>query len=64
MAESVPEAVELVADHGHDIGCHGYDHFPNRASDSMNFNEQVAELAKAKAVIEDIEERISDFRGL
>jgi hypothetical protein len=63
MAEAVPEAVELVAEHGHDIGCHGYDHSHNRAFDSMNLVEQVIELKKAKTVIESIVGKISDFRA-
>ncbi|GFO96770.1 putative xylanase/chitin deacetylase [groundwater metagenome] len=63
LAEAVPEAVELVMEHGHEIGCHGYDHSPDRAFDSMSLDEQVAELRKAKAVIEDIAGRICDFRA-
>lgn len=63
MAEMIPDAVELVLDHGHDIGCHGYDHSPDRALDLMNLDEQIAELKRAKDVIEDIAGRIHDFRA-
>lgn len=63
MAELVPEAVELVMEHGHEIGCHGYDHSHEHAFDSMGFEEQVAELQKAKNIIEGIAGRISDFRA-
>jgi peptidoglycan/xylan/chitin deacetylase (PgdA/CDA1 family) len=64
IAKLVPEAVELVAEHGHDIGCHGYDHFHDRAFDSMTLEEQVAELKKAKDVIEGITgRRVLDFRA-
>jgi len=63
LAEIVPEAIELVLDHGHDIGCHGYDHFHDHAFDQMNFNEQVAELNKAKNILEGIAGKISDFRA-
>ena len=35
MAEMFPEAVEMVRDAGHEIGCHGYDHSPQRAFDSL-----------------------------
>jgi peptidoglycan/xylan/chitin deacetylase (PgdA/CDA1 family) len=63
IAEIVPEAVELVLDHGHDIGCHGYDHSHLQAFDSMNFEEQKAQLNKAKSVIEDIAGKITDFRA-
>lgn len=63
LAELVPEAVELVMEHGHDIGCHGYDHLPDRTFDSMDFNEQVAELKKAKKLLENIAGKVSDFRA-
>lgn len=63
MAEIVPEAVELVLEHGHDIGCHGYDHSPSRAFDLMNMEEQIEELQKAKNAIESIAGKIYDFRA-
>ena len=28
FAEASPESVELVREHGHEIGCHGYDQTP------------------------------------
>jgi len=31
FAEASPESVELVREHGHEIGYHGYDHSPQRA---------------------------------
>jgi len=63
FAEKGPEALELVLAHGHDIGCHGYDHSHLRAFDSMNLGEQKAELIKAKSVIENIAGKITDFRA-
>jgi len=63
LAELVPEAIELVKEHGHDIGCHGYDHSHVHAFDTMNLEEQVAELKKAKNIIEKIAGTISDFRA-
>lgn len=63
IAQIVPEAVELVLDHGHDIGCHGYDHSHKKTFDGMSFQEQVIELRKAKDVIEAISGRIHDFRA-
>ena len=63
IAEIIPEAVELVLDHGHDIGCHGYDHSHEKAFDEMSFQEQVEELKKAKSVIEAIAGTIHDFRA-
>ena len=41
FAEASPESVELVLDHGHEIGCHGYDHSPQRAYDLLGYEEQV-----------------------
>ena len=63
FAEDSPESVELVKDHGHEIGCHGYDHSPQRAFDILNFDEQVTELNKAKSAIEPIAGRITSFRA-
>jgi len=63
MAEMFPEAVEMVRDAGHEIGCHGYDHSPQRAFDSLRYEEQVEELKRAKKVIEDVAGRIESFRA-
>lgn len=52
MMKMVPEAAQLVLDHGHEIGCHGYDHFPDRAFDLMDLDEQIREFKRAKDVIE------------
>jgi hypothetical protein len=48
FAEQSPESVELVKEHGHEIGCHGYDHSPQRAFDVLSYEEQVNELKKGK----------------
>ncbi|MFZ3385359.1 MAG: polysaccharide deacetylase family protein [Candidatus Methanoperedens sp.] len=63
FSEQSPESVDLVHDHGHEIGCHGYDHSPGRAFDLLSYNEQVTELEKAKAAIEPIAGKISSFRA-
>ncbi len=63
FAEQSPESMELVKDHGHEIGCHGYDHSPNRAFDILNLEEQIEELKKAKSVIEPIAGKITSFRA-
>ena len=39
-----------MLDHGHEIGCHGYDHSPDRAFDLMDLDEQILELKRAKDV--------------
>lgn len=63
LVEKSPEALELVLDHGHDIGCHGYDHSHIQAFDSMRLEEQKAQLNKAKSIIENIAGKITDFRA-
>ena len=63
ITEIIPEAVELVLDQGHEIGCHGYDHSHEKAFDMMSFQEQVVELRKAKRVIETVAGTIRDFRA-
>ncbi|MFP4559043.1 MAG: polysaccharide deacetylase family protein [Archaeoglobaceae archaeon] len=63
FAEQSPESVELVREHGHEVGCHGYDHSPLRAFDVLSYEEQVSDLLKAKNVIEDAAGRIEAFRA-
>lgn len=63
FAELSPESIELVKEHGHEIGCHGYDHSPHRAFDLLSFENQVVELEKAKSVIEPIASKIVSFRA-
>jgi len=63
MAEMFPEAIELVMGYGHEIGCHGYDHSPEKAFDVLSYEEQVNELKKAKRVIEGVAGRIESFRA-
>ena len=63
FAERSPESVELVKEHRHEIGCHGYDHSPERAFDVLGYEEQVNKLKKAKKVIEEVAGRIESFRA-
>ena len=63
FAEQSPESVELVKEHGHEIGCHGYDHAPEKAFDVLSYDEQVTELKRAKDVIEAAAGRIESFRA-
>ena len=58
-----PESVELVREHGHEIGCHGYDHSPQRAFDLLSYEEQVNEFRKAKGVIEPARRKDNFFSG-
>ena len=63
FAERIPEAIELVMDYGHEIGCHGYSHEVNRAFDVLSYEEQVNDLRKAKKAIEAVAGRIESFRA-
>lgn len=63
LCEQSPELVELVKEHGHEVGCHGYDHAPQKAFDLLNYEEQVIELEKAKDAIEPIAGRVTSFRA-
>ena len=63
FAEQSPESIELVKEHGHEVGCHGYDHSPNRAFDLLNLEEQIVELKRAKSAIEPTAGRITSFRA-
>jgi peptidoglycan/xylan/chitin deacetylase (PgdA/CDA1 family) len=63
FAEQSPESVELVKGQGHEIGCHGYDHSPEKAFDLLRYEEQVNELKKAKRAIEEVAGNIESFRA-
>ena len=63
FAEASPESVELVKEHGHEVGCHGYDHSPHRAFDVLSYEEQLNDLKKAKAAIESVAGEIVSFRA-
>ena len=64
FAEIVPNALDFVSDHDHEIGCHGYDHTPDRAFDVLSYEEQLTELKRARRLIEGITGgRITSFRA-
>jgi peptidoglycan/xylan/chitin deacetylase (PgdA/CDA1 family) len=63
FAVQSPESVELVKRQGHEIGCHGYDHSPEKAFDMLSYEEQVNELKKAKRAIEEVAGGIESFRA-
>ena len=63
FTETVPEAIDLVKDHGHEIGCHGYSHEVDTAFDILSYEQQVAELRRAKKLIESVTGRIESFRA-
>jgi peptidoglycan/xylan/chitin deacetylase (PgdA/CDA1 family) len=63
FAELKPEAVDLVKDYGHEIGCHGYTHEPSEGFDVLPYSTQLNHLKKAKDIIEEIAGRIEAFRA-
>ena len=64
IVELMPELVETVKEHGHEIACHGYRHENEYAFDILPFEKQVYYMKKAKKIIEDAAgERIYSFRG-
>ncbi|MCK5019875.1 MAG: polysaccharide deacetylase family protein [Candidatus Peribacteraceae bacterium] len=63
IAESHPELVKMALDKGHEIGCHGYDHSPNRAFDVLTYEEQVTDIRKAIQAIESAGHRPTAFRA-
>ncbi|MDG6250465.1 polysaccharide deacetylase family protein [Methanocalculus sp.] len=63
LAQAVPEAIELVKDHGHEIGCHGHLHEVDRAFDILSYDEQVHDLTTAKKIIESVAGPIQAFRA-
>lgn len=63
FAEDSPESIELVAQNGHEIGCHAYDHSPSRGFDLLSYDEQVNELKKAKKAFGNVGEKVTSFRA-
>lgn len=61
--EVKPESLDLVKDHGHEIGCHGYTHNIHQAFDIMSYDEQVEHLTRAKKLIEDVVGSITAFKA-
>jgi peptidoglycan-N-acetylglucosamine deacetylase len=63
IAEKYPEAVQHVYDHGHEVGCHGYNHSNDRAFDVLSYEEQVVDMSKAKKILTDIVGPVDSFRA-
>ncbi len=53
IVELMPELVDVVKNHGHEIACHGYRHEDRYAFDNLPLDKQIYYLKKAKKVIED-----------
>jgi peptidoglycan/xylan/chitin deacetylase (PgdA/CDA1 family) len=63
LAEIVPEAIDLVRDHAHEIGCHGYSHEVDRAFDTISYEEQLSDITKAKTLLESVTGKVTSFRA-
>ncbi|MEA3541347.1 MAG: polysaccharide deacetylase family protein [Pseudomonadota bacterium] len=64
FAEKFPQAVKLIYDNGHEIGCHGYSHQHTLSFDSMPLAKQITHLKKAKSILENIiSDEIASFRS-
>ena len=63
VAEEMPEAIDLVLENGHEVGCHGYSHEVERSFDLLDYNEQVIDLLRARRAIEAVSGRIVSFRA-
>lgn len=49
-----PDLVRMAIPDGHEIACHGYSHEDELAFDRLSYHEQVIQLKKAKAILEDL----------
>ena len=54
FAEKFPEAVKLIHNSGHEIGCHGYSHEHTDGFDILDFKKQKEHLNHSKKILEDI----------
>tara|TARA_B100001142_G_scaffold328628_1_gene389272 strand:+ start:1106 stop:2002 length:897 start_codon:yes stop_codon:yes gene_type:complete len=63
FANTYPESVHNVLDHGHEVGCHGYSHSPHHYFDKLSVKQQLTHLSKAKEKIESIAGKIEAFRA-
>jgi len=63
IVEVKPELIDMVKDHGHEVGCHGYHHSSLEGFDSVSYETQVKYMKKSKKIIEDVAGRIEAFRS-
>ena len=62
FAKSYPNILRMVAQEGHEIACHGYDHMDYY--DILDYSEQVRLLHKSKKIIEDLScQEVVTFRA-
>ena len=58
LAEKHPSIIREIADRGHEIGCHSYQH---ELSHRFTLEEFISDTSKAKALIESV---IGDYSGI
>jgi peptidoglycan/xylan/chitin deacetylase (PgdA/CDA1 family) len=64
IVEKIAGIVKLIADCGHEIGCHGYSHEVNEAFDILPFEVQKEHLLKTKKMLEDLSgQEVLSFRA-
>ena len=54
IAELFPEVVKKIVPYGHEVGCHGYTHDHRYSFDTLNLDQQITHLNKAKKILEEI----------
>ena len=64
IAALFPDIVRMVIPYGHEVGCHGLTHEPDKAFDVMTCEDQVDHLTRAKDILEGICNReVISFRA-
>ena len=64
IADKFPGVVEMILPYGHEVGCHGFTHDPDKAFDVLSLTEQIEHLKKAKQILENISGRkVISFRA-
>ncbi len=61
--EKFPETIDIVKDHGHEIGSHSFSHDYKYAYDNMSLKNQILHMSKSKRTIEKYAGNIESFRA-
>lgn len=63
FARDYPDAVEAVDRAGHEVGCHGLNHDPSQAFDTLPESEQRAQLTEAARIFKEGGYELQSFRA-